>query len=117
MSDIPKLTERQWLVLKRLAGRNVERDGAETGREIAAALWSWIFTSHEQGQRTCKQLEAKGLATKLGKGFDNAATWTATAEGRRVVDITMVRALAAKIGAKDTAWIDQAAVGDFNDES
>jgi len=61
------LTERQFLILCRVQERNVLRDGAETGREMAEALWhTGEFTSYEQGQRSCKQLVKKGLLCELG---------------------------------------------------
>lgn len=85
-----KITDRQMAVLKRLASRDLdlERDGAETGRQIAFGCgvgFGGIFTSAEQGQQVCKQLEQKGLAEKLGVGMDNARTWTATEAGRALL--------------------------------
>jgi hypothetical protein len=82
-----KLTERQRAALRRLAQRDHVRHGAETGTEIAAALWSF-FTSLEQGQRACKQLAARGFAERLGTGPTGAATWIATDAGRAYIDAT-----------------------------
>ena len=77
------LTERQAAILRRMARRNLNRDGAESGAEMADALWrTGLFTSLEQGQRTCKQLEAKGLAMPLGVAMSGAKTWTVTDAGR-----------------------------------
>ena len=68
-----RLTPRQEVVLARLRSRDIERDGPETGAEMVAALWdTGRFTSYEQGQRTCAQLERKGLAVALGWGRNNA---------------------------------------------
>lgn len=83
-----KLTERQIVVLRRLAERDLERDGAETGRQIAFGCgvgFGGMFTSAEQGQKVCKQLSQKGLAEPLGVGFDNARTWTVTDAGRALL--------------------------------
>lgn len=68
-----KLTPRQEAVLARLRSRDLDKEAAESGGEIADALWhTGLFTSREQGQRTCKQLVDKGLAVKLGFGAYNA---------------------------------------------
>ena len=51
----------------RINTRNIDRDGAESGTEMAMALWNTgVFTSCEQGQRTCEQLVKKGLLVRLG---------------------------------------------------
>ena len=67
-----RLTERQRAVLERVKARNVAMHGPETGPEIGMALLGDGFTSCEQGQRTCKQLVAKGLLCELGFGEFNA---------------------------------------------
>lgn len=62
-----KLTDRQTAVLAYLRKHDPERDSPLTGAEIAEAIWgAGVFTSLEQGARTCKQLAAKGLAVALG---------------------------------------------------
>jgi hypothetical protein len=74
MSDT--LTRRQQLILARMLRRNIDRDGAESGIEMAQALWcTGAFTSVEQGQRTCEQLVRKGLAVRLGASPTRARTY------------------------------------------
>ena len=63
------MTPRQAAILQRMRSRDVISHGAETGREMVEALWhTGLFTSHEQGQRVCKQLVAKGYFCELGFG-------------------------------------------------
>lgn len=82
-SAMERLTPRQRAVLTRLVDQDININGAETGREIATACWRF-FTSYEQGQRTCRQLQARGLAEPLGY-HGNAQTWQPTASGRALL--------------------------------
>lgn len=77
-----RLNDRQRAVLARLC----EKQYAQTGAEIVDALWrTKLFTSHEQGQRTAKQLVKKGLAVALGYSLTGARCYTASARGGKVM--------------------------------
>ena len=62
------MTPRQTAILQRVKARDVQANGPETGPEMVSGLWMvpGLFTSIEQGQRTCKQLVAKGYLCELG---------------------------------------------------
>ena len=79
-----KLTPRQKAIMDRMNNRNLKTNGPETGPEMVMALWeTGLFTSVEQGQRTCKQLVAKGLVEPLGWGADNARCFGPSASIKR----------------------------------
>jgi hypothetical protein len=86
-----KLNKRQRAILSRMCSRDNERDGAESGVEMAEAIWRsqpGIFTSLEQGRRSAKQLVDKGLAKELGFTGTGARCVVPTDEGRAALAAT-----------------------------
>lgn len=92
MTEI-RLTGKQKDVLWVLNERDENLDGCPTGPEIAGKLrWAgkspWAemrgFYFAGNGQKVCKQLEAKGLVEMAGKVASNAATWRITDAGRKM---------------------------------
>ena len=73
-----ELNLRQLAVLQHLFCTNK----AMTGSAIIKDIWNCEhFTSIEQGQRACKQLESRGLVKPKGLGFRSAQKWIITPEG------------------------------------
>jgi len=84
MSEI-KLNARQKAILRRMCRRDLDRDGPESGSEMAEALWGLcLFTSVEQGQRTAMQLLHKGLAERAGVTMTGAQCFIPSEAGRLV---------------------------------
>lgn len=76
-----KLSQTRIRILRRLAGRDIERDGAETAAEIADG----IGVPHVGWQRAfiiLRCLADSGLVSRLDLTPDDTRPWTITEAGR-----------------------------------
>ena len=73
------LSETRIAILKRLAGRNLDRDGAESAEEIRLAVG---HPKKGGAHGPLREMAWHGLVAPLGVTMTNAATWTITEAGR-----------------------------------
>lgn len=71
-----RLTPRQAHILDFMRAHEAENAAPLSGYAMAEALWeTGAFTALEQGQRTCRQLEEKGMIASAGMTPTGAQCW------------------------------------------
>lgn len=78
------LSQTRIRILSRLAGRNLDRDGAECAKEIAIGCGEARKAS-DWAVGALREMASHGLVTTLGATMTGARTWTITEAGREAL--------------------------------